>query len=172
MTGLVPTRRAFPPPAVSVLPRRRGMGGLLSAITAGSPINEAPEAVTGQPWWIPDAFYNFQGQASPDQVYAANQAANKAAAAAAVNPVTGQPVPAAVAYADQTAGVVGQVLQQGQAQPTGSPIADTFSTLLSGFIGTGTNTGANPSGTPTWEILLALAALGVGGVVLYKTLFK
>ena len=172
MTLQLPSRIGSPRPGVIVLPRRRGMGGLLSAITAGSPINEAPAAITGQPWWIPDAFYNFQGQASPDQVYAANQAANKAAAAATINPVTGQPVQAAVDYANQTAGVVGQVLQQGQAQPTGSPIADTFSSLLSGFVGTGTNTGVNPSGTPTWEILLALAALGVGGVVLYKTLFK
>ncbi len=144
------------------------MRGALSILGGGS-LNESPAAVTGQPWWIPDLFYNLQGKAAPDAVYAVNQSNNLSTAAATINPITGQPVPAAVQYAAGTSGAAGQALQQAQAQPTGSPIADSLQSLLSSVVGTGS--APSGSGFP-WATVALFAALGLGGYLVYKVVVK
>lgn len=172
MSMLVPVRRSFPRAALIAIPRR-GLGGILSVFSAGGSLSEAPEAATGQPWYVPDLIYNWQGKAAPDQVYLAEHPNDPQTlleqAQATINPVTGQVVPAALAYQQSTQNLPAQALQQAYAQPTGSPIADTVSSLLSSVVGTGSNT-ANPSGTPTWQIALFVLAIGAGGYLLYKAL--
>ena len=132
---------------VSLPPVQRGLTGLWAWLSDTGPLFEAPEEVSGQSALTPDWWYNLQGQASPDQIVAATTAANQEAQAATINPITGQPVPQAVAYATQTAGAVPAILQQGQATATPT------STL------------------PNWVIdLLLVVGIGLGVYVVVKIL--
>jgi uncharacterized glyoxalase superfamily protein PhnB len=165
---LIASPRRFPRAIGSVLITRkaRGTRGILSPITSGYFIGPS-SAATSQPWYIPDFAYNLVNQASPDQVYEANQAANAGIIQAETNPITGQIVPAAQAYANNTAGAAGAAEQQSMTQSTGSSVADTFDNLLSNLTGAGTQI-TTPTTTFPWGLVLGLAALGVGGWALYK----
>jgi hypothetical protein len=143
------------------------MGGVLSILGGGN-LFEASGAVTGQPWYIPDFFYNLENQAAPDQVYAANLAANADIVRAEINPITGKIVPAAQAYADKTAGAAGAAEQQTFKQSTGSPIADTFNSVFSSFTGAAGDAAALAPSSFPWGTLLLVAAVGVGGYLILK----
>lgn len=161
---LVNSGRSFPRRPLRAGSSRPGMGGILSVLGGGS-VFEAPAAVTSQPWYIPDFFYNLENQASPDQVYAANQNANAGIVQAETSPITGQIVPAAAAYAAKTVGAAGAAEQQAMTQPTGSPIADAFDSLFSSFTGAGSGT-LTPSFP--WGTVLIAAAVVVGGYLIIK----
>ena len=177
MTIATTTRRRFP---------RRGLGDsnvsgqFPSALSEAQYLTDLPldapslpsgsslQAITGQPWYVPDFFYNLQNQASPDQVYLANAQANIEGQTAAINPITAQPVPAAEQYLSQTQGEVGDALEQGYTQSTGSPIADAFNSILSNVVGTGTP--ATTSAFP-WGTVAVVAVLAVGGYFVAKEIF-
>jgi hypothetical protein len=156
---------------------QRGMAGILSVITSGGSLSEAPTGATSQPWWIPDLFYDYGNNASPDQVYAANQAANAGIVQAETDPITGQIVPAAQAYANATAGAAGAAEQAGMTQSTGSPIADAFDSLFGSLTGAPGSTplfgsllggGSSPTSGFPWEEVLIIGAVVGGGILVVK----
>lgn len=178
---LVKTRRGFPRARIA---RRRGINGLISAVNpfTSAGLFEAPTDVTSQSPLVPDFFYNVQGKPAPDQTYVLNMQSNaetaiaagipvaavNAAVSAGINPLTltgGNPN--AVQYALKTQGAAAGALQQGQSQPTGSPIADTFQALISSLVGTGAS---SDSSTFPWGTLAIVAAVGIGGFWIYKKL--
>lgn len=179
------TVRAFPRPmGVIRLNRSRGMGvtldqygqaisgaagdtvDLFTSVLPGGGTSSPSAAVTGQPWWVPDFYYNIQNQASPDQIYLANQAANAQVAPATINPITGKPVPAAVSYANATQGAAGAAEAQGMTQSTGSSLADLFNSFFASTLGTGASpAGGNPF---PWGTVAIIAALGVGGYLVVR----
>ena len=182
-TLIIPTR-IFPGRGLGSLPRR-GVGSWYEDVNAevsGQPWyipdlyynlkgQSSPDQVlaevSGQPLYIPDLYYNLKGQSSPDQVLAADAAANAAAAKATIDPVTGLPVAAAVQYAASTSGAAGTALQQAQAQPTGNVIADTFQSLLNGIFGTASTT---PTSGAPWGTIAIIAVVGLGGYWVWKKL--
>jgi hypothetical protein len=140
--GFVRVSNSPPNFASAARQSQRGLGGLWAFLTDTGPLFEASADVSGQSALTPDWWYELHGKPSPDQIIAANAEADAQAKQATIDPLTGQPVPAAVAYASKTQGAAGAALVAGQAQDIGDVL------------------GGGSSGIPLW-VWLGAAGLGV-----------